>query len=264
MELSIFQVDAFSSQLFKGNPAAVVPLETPLDDDLMQTIAFENNLSETAFFYPIDDGFHLRWFTPTVEVPLCGHATLAAAYVIFNELGYAAPVITFQSASGELSVSRNGALLELCFPRTGITAVQDMNKELAGCINAEILECYKTDRDPNYLLVLKDEAAVRGLNVNIPALKQLGEFGMIVTAKGEKGVDFVSRYFAPSFGIDEDPVTGSIHCALAPYWGERLDKSSLKAKQVSLRGGDLQCLVEEQSVRISGDARLYLKGSIFI
>lgn len=263
MELSIYQVDAFSSVLFKGNPAAVVPLNEPIDEGLMQAIAAENNLSETAFFYPSDDAFYLRWFTPTVEVPLCGHATLAAAYVLFNELGYAAPEIKFQSLSGELSVRRKGAHLELCFPRIDLVS-ETLSSEFAACFDQEIVACYKTTKDANYLIVLNDEASVRNLRVDIPSLKQLGEFGVIATAQGQSGVDFVSRYFAPSFGIDEDPVTGSIHCALAPFWAERLDKQSLKAKQVSSRGGDLDCLVEEQTVRISGDARLYLKGSIFI
>jgi PhzF family phenazine biosynthesis protein len=263
MELSIYQVDAFSSVLFKGNPAAVVPLNEPIDAGLMQAIAAENNLSETAFFYPCDDGFYLRWFTPMVEVPLCGHATLAAAYVLFNELGFEAPEIKFQSLSGALSVRRKDERLELCFPRIDLMS-ENFSSAFAACFDQEILACYKTTKDANYLILFNDEAAVRNLEVNIPSLKQLGEFGVIVTAQGEGGVDFVSRYFAPSFGIDEDPVTGSIHCALAPFWAERLQKGSLQAEQVSERGGRLECVVEEQCVRISGAARLYLKGSIWV
>lgn len=259
MKLDIYQVDAFTDYVFGGNPAAVVPLETWLEDRVLQQIAAENNLSETAFFVPKDDGFELRWFTPLAEVELCGHATLAASYVIFNELAYAKDEISFESRErGILKVKKDGNLIQLNFP--GEEAVPcDIPEGLLEALSLHRASAFKGLTD--YLIVIDSEQELAHLTVDFAAIKQLDVRGVIVSAPG-KSVDFVSRFFAPAVGIDEDPVTGSAHCLMAPYWSEKLGKNKLKAKQISNRIGDLLCEVEQGRVKISGEAQLYLKGEI--
>lgn len=272
MQLDIYQVDAFTKTLFSGNPAAVVPLADALPEATMQLIAAENNLSETAFFYPVEGGYYLRWFTPTSEVPLCGHATLASARVVFDFLERDADLVHFNSASGWLTVRKLSSGLQLDFPRINYAAC-DTPLAVKEALSFQPTECYIASADSNIMVVLDSEQRVRDLRPNIRALDALKEQGLIVTAKADRVrqpddsalmLDFVSRYFAPAFGIDEDPVTGSIHCVLTPFWAARLDKTELVARQVSPRGGDLVCSLNEDRVLISGDARLYMKGQIFI
>ena len=272
MPLDIYQVDAFTNTLFSGNPAAVIPLESALPDAKMQLIAAENNLSETAFFFPIDGGHQLRWFTPTSEVPLCGHATLASAHVVFEFLDLEAEVVHFNSASGWLSVSKDGSSLKLDFPRISYRACE-APQAVIDALGQVPDECYVASADSNIMVVLPSAQAVKDLKPNIRALDALSEQGLIVTAKADQRahadeskplLDFVSRYFAPAFGIDEDPVTGSIHCVLTPFWASRLGKRALAARQVSSRGGDLKCIMSEDRVHISGEARLYMKGQLYL
>lgn len=263
--LPIYQVDAFTSQVFGGNPAAVMPLEEWLPDDTMQKLALENNLSETAFLVPLSDeaeeDFHIRWFTPGTEVPLCGHATLASAWVLFNKLGWKKEQIRFQSKSGPLGVQQTDeGWLELDFPNLAFEErpTPDLILEaLKGAPNTSFF----VPNDTNYLVVLNDEAAVKAAQPDIRKLKALGNQGVIVTASG-RDCDFVSRYFAPGAGIDEDPVTGSIHSVLVPYWAEQLDKTTLLAKQVSARGGVLRCQLKGDRVAIAGQAAFYMEGSV--
>ncbi|MFZ6034259.1 MAG: PhzF family phenazine biosynthesis protein [Melioribacter sp.] len=259
MELDIYQVDAFTSELFKGNPAAVVPLENWLDDNLMQKIAAENNLSETAFFIKNGDNYKIRWMTPVSEVPLCGHATLAAAFVIFNFIEKNARVLNFVSKSGLLSVSKENDYLTLDFPshKPKPTAAPEGTFECFGRKPIESLE------DGFFLLLIfDDEDFVRNYIPDIEAIKKLHRHAVIISARG-KEVDFVSRVFVPNEGIDEDPVTGSAHTVLTPYWSEKLDKKTLTARQVSKRGGELICHYLEDRTRIKGNAVLYLKGKIY-
>jgi len=225
----------------------------------MQKIAAENNLSETAFFVPKEDHYELRWFTPKIEVDLCGHATLASAYVLFEHLGYEGETVVFQTQSGELSVGRMGSAMVMDFPsRPGspIEAPESLKKGL----HTEAVEFYKS-RD--YMAVFDSEETVRNLQPNIEELGQLDCTGIIVTAPGDD-VDFVSRFFAPQAGIDEDPVTGSAHCTLAPYWADHLDKTDLTARQVSERGGEIACRMVDDRVHIAGQAVLYAKGFLNI
>lgn len=264
MTLPLYQIDAFTRRVFGGNPAAVVPLEAWLPDPVLQRIAAENNLSETAFFVPREgerNHFHLRWLTPTNEVDLCGHATLAAAHVLFHELGHDSPDILFSSAGGELVVRRDGDLLELDFPARPARPVGE---------NPAVLKALGLEGKPvamlqsrDLLVVLESEADVRALHPDFTALGELKYFGICVTAPG-KNCDFVSRFFAPAQGINEDPVTGSAHCTLTPYWGERLARTELHARQVSARGGDLRCRLDGDRVRIAGEARCYLRGEIVL
>jgi predicted PhzF superfamily epimerase YddE/YHI9 len=249
MKIKQYQVDAFATRAFEGNPAAVCPLQGWLDDDLMQAIAEENNLSETAFFVPSDKGFALRWFTPVKEVDLCGHATLATAHVIFEQLGYAGEVITFETRSGELFVKRQGQQLEMDFPACPPTpcALPDL---LAEGLGQRPIEVWAAD---DYLAVFDSEATVRAITPNQALLGQLDLRAVVITAPGNE-VDFVSRLFAPKLGIPEDPVTGSVHCALAPYWANKLGKTILSARQVSKRGGSLTCVVKADRVMLSGSA----------
>jgi predicted PhzF superfamily epimerase YddE/YHI9 len=249
MKIKQYQVDAFATRAFEGNPAAVCPLQGWLDDDLMQAIAEENNLSETAFFVPSDKGFALRWFTPVKEVDLCGHATLATAHVIFEQLGYAGEVITFETRSGELFVNRQGQQLEMDFPACPPTpcALPDL---LAEGLGQRPIEVWAAD---DYLAVFDSEATVRAITPNQALLGQLDLRAVVITAPGNE-VDFVSRLFAPKLGIPEDPVTGSVHCALAPYWANKLGKTILSARQVSKRGGSLTCVVKADRVMLSGSA----------
>ena len=260
-QLPLYQVDAFTDKLFKGNPAAVCPLEAWLPDSLMQDIAAENNLAETAFFVKTGDQFELRWFTPLVEVDLCGHATLAAAHVLYEHLDYDAASIAFQSKnSGLLTVSKNNGALILDFPAD----------ELAPCpapgllqesLGVEILECAKGKTD--YLVRVEDQDALDSISPDFRTLSTLPVRGVIVTCPGET-YDFASRFFAPASGVDEDPVTGSAHTTLVPYWANETGKTVFTAQQRSKREGILQCRLEADRVKISGKARTYLAGHIHI
>ncbi|WP_432696561.1 PhzF family phenazine biosynthesis protein [Marinobacterium sp. YM272] len=259
MEIKLYQVDAFASRCFEGNPAAVCPLEHWLDDALMQAIAAENNLAETAFFVPVDAGFEIRWFTPACEVDLCGHATLASAWVLFNCLDYGAERVTFQSRSGPLQVSRQGDWLELDFPAV-TPAPCETPPALKSAFSVEPRACLCGD---DYLLVFDREQAVIGAQPDLEKLRSLGARGVIITAPSQR-YDFVCRFFAPKLGIDEDPVTGSAFTQLIPYWAARLEKAKLSAKQVSSRGGEVGCELAGERVKIRGRAVLYLVGSIQI
>lgn len=258
MNLNIFQVDAFTSKSFGGNPAAIVPLDVWLPDETMQNIALENNLSETAFFVREGDGYGLRWFTPTYEIDLCGHATLASAYVIFELLGSDEKVLRFQTKNGELTVEKEGDRLVLDFPARPAAAAE-APAGLIGAIRPEPIEVYKS-RD--YMLVFNSEDEIRSIAPDFSALAKIDAHAVIVTAKGTD-CDFVSRFFAPAAGINEDPVTGSAHCNLIPYWAEKLGKNIMFAKQVSKRGGELFCELAGDRVRIGGNAVMYLKGELF-
>lgn len=263
--LPIYQIDAFADQVFAGNPAAVIPMDNWLDDALMQHIAQENNLSETAFLVPEPEGseadFHIRWFTPTVEVPLCGHATLASAWVLFHQLEWPDEIVRFRSRSGLLSVrKRPDGWLQLDFPRLAITAAATPAL-LSEALPDAPDRCYHVTDDTNYLVVLDTEAQVRTAQPDMQALKRLGNQGVIVTAPGTD-CDFVSRYFAPGSGIEEDPVTGSIHAALTPYWAGVFQRDELIAHQLSERGGVLACSLQGDRVRIAGQGVFYMSGHI--
>lgn len=259
MKLKQYQVDAFTDKVFSGNPAAIVPLPSWPDDSLLQAIAEENNLSETAFFVSSPKGFQLRWFTPVKEVDLCGHATLAAAHVIFDMLGYAGQIITFETRSGDLLVKRSGKYLEMDFPACPPTAC-DPHEALVQGLGRRPVEVLAAD---DYLAVFDSEATVRAITPDQARLAQLDLRGVIVTAPGTD-VDFVSRFFAPRFGIPEDPVTGSAHCELAPYWANRLGKNVLTARQVSRRGGDLACELKADRVILSGVAVTFMEAEISV
>ena len=257
MKLPFYQVDAFTNRVFGGNPAGVCPLDHWLDYDVMQAIAAENNLAETAFFVAGPDRFHLRWFTPTTEVDLCGHATLASAWVLFEKLGIRSEAVSFDTRSGVLTVKKAGDLLSMDFPsRPGERA--DAPAALAAGLGVKPAEVLKA-RD--YMVVLESEAAVRALEPDFSELAKVKTWGIIATGPG-KDADFVSRFFAPGHGVPEDPVTGSSHCTLIPYWAKRLGKTSLTAHQVSTRGGELFCEDLGNRVSIAGRAALYLEGSI--
>jgi PhzF family phenazine biosynthesis protein len=260
MNLPIYQVDAFTSELFSGNPAAVVPLEEWLTDEQMQKIAAENNLSETAFFVKEGGSYHLRWFTPTVEVDLCGHATLATAHVLFEELGYQEEDIIFKTKSGILSVSKGQNRLMMNFPADEMPKVDAPDVLFKALGIKRTSKTYKTD---DWMVVLDAEEQVAALNPDIRMLSDVEARGVIVTAPGNE-VDFVSRFFAPQSGVDEDPVTGSAHTKSTPYWSKVLEKSELKARQISERGGDLTCRMKGDRVEILGDAVTYLKGEISV
>lgn len=257
MQLPIYQIDAFSSRLFHGNPAAVCPLEGWLSDETLQAIAAENNLSETAFFVDKDGRYHLRWFTPTVEVDLCGHATLAAAFVIFQHLSPSLQVVKFDTRSGLLLVERHNDRLRMDFPARPPTPCEAPPELLSGLGSppAAVL------RARDYLAVYDTEEQVHAIRPDFAALEKLPALGVIATAAGRTS-DFVSRFFAPTAGIPEDPVTGSAHCTLVPYWAARLGKQSLHALQVSRRGGELWCELAGDRVLIAGNAVEYLRGTI--
>jgi len=257
MELSIFQVDAFSSKVFGGNPAAICPLENWLPDALLQSIASENNLAETAYFVRTNDRYHLRWFTPAIEMDLCGHATLASAHVLFHELGNQTNTLYFDTKSGELTVKRQGDLLVMDFPSRPPKPVA-ADPGLAPAMGGKPQEILAS-RD--YFLVYETEEEVLALQPDMAALTRLDKPTFIATARGEN-CDFVSRFFAPKLGVPEDPVTGSAHCTLIPYWAGKLGKNSLHAWQVSARRGELFCKMEGERVEIAGHAALYLKGKI--
>ncbi len=259
MKLDIYQIDAFADKPFEGNPAAVVPLNEWLADSTMQKIAEENNLAETAFFVPVDDEFHIRWFTPNKEVKLCGHATLATAYVLFNILDCKESVLSFASLSGILLVSKTGDLFTLDFPAQPpeVCITPDL---LSLGLGKTPVECLNQD---DYIAVFESEEDVLGITPNHEALKQLDLRGVIATAPSSE-FDFIVRFFAPKFGIPEDSVTGSAYTQLMPYWSGKLGKRKLKAKQVSSRGGKLFCEIKGDRVLISGNAVSYMKGSIEI
>lgn len=265
VELSIFQIDAFTDRVFSGNPAAVCPLDAWIPDDAMQAIAAENNLAETAFFVAADDrgdtgdSYDLRWFTPTVEVDLCGHATLATAFLIFERFAPDARILRFQTRSGELSVARQDGKLFLDFPSYPGPAV-DCPDALSGGLGKAPVEVIE---GPNYMAVFGTEAEIAALAPNFDRLATLHPRGVIATAPGD-AVDFVSRYFAPSFGVPEDPVTGSAHCMLTPYWAKRLGRKKMNARQISARGGALVCEDRGDRVGIGGQAVMYLEGKITV
>jgi len=259
MRIPIYQIDAFTNKQFKGNPAAVCPLEEWMNDDLMQDIAAENNLSETAFFVKKDNEYELRWFTPKEEVDLCGHATLASAYVIFTYLDKMIMKVIFNTKSGILEVSKEGSLLSMIFPSREGEKCEFPEALLKG-LGKRPKEVYKS-RD--YMSVFETEQEIMNLDLNMDELKKLDGLGVIVTAKGNE-VDFVLRFFAPKIGIDEDPVTGSVQCTLIPYWKKVLGKNEFVALQLSKRGGKLSCADLGKKVKISGEAVSYLEGYINI
>ncbi|MBN1691426.1 MAG: PhzF family phenazine biosynthesis protein [Dehalococcoidia bacterium] len=259
MEITLYQIDAFTGHVFGGNPAAVCPLEEWIDAGLMQKIAGENNLSETAFFVNMGNRYEIRWFTPAVEIDLAGHPTLAAAFVIFNYCNHSSDKISFSSKSGELTVTREGDLLKMNFPvlRTAEVAA---NETLIRALGLAPSELYLS-RD--YLAVYKSQKDILSIDPDFGLLRKLDCMAVIVTAPGDK-VDFVSRCFAPSVGIDEDPVTGSAHSTLIPYWAQRLKKDTLHAYQLSKRGGELFCKNLGERVEIGGKAVPFMKGTILI
>lgn len=258
MRIPIYQIDAFTNEQFKGNPAAVCPLQEWLPDDVMQKIAAENNLAETAFFVKTEDGYELRWFTPVDEIDLCGHATLASAFVIFTYLDKEIANINFSTKSGILEVSKHGNLLTMLFPSREGEKCDTIPEELIRGLGKKPLELYKA-RD--YMAVYETEQDILDLKLNMNELAKIDALGVIVTAKGNE-VDFVSRFFAPNTGIDEDPVTGSAHCTLVPYWKKVLNKNEFTALQVSERGGKLHCEDLGETIKLSGEAVAFLEGVI--
>jgi len=257
MEVKLFQVDSFAEKTFMGNPAAVCPLKEWLPDKLMQAIALENNLSETAFFVPEENYYRIRWFTPLAEVDLCGHATLASAYVLFNRLGFKGDTLTFQSRSGKLDVVKDGEWFRMNFPSQP-GQVSELTEALKVCTDQEPTECLMSE---DCMLVFNAESDVLALIPDFNMIEKCDGRGMIVTAPSED-VDFVVRFFAPKVGVPEDPVTGSAYTQLTPYWSNRLGKKHLTAKQVSSRGGVVICQDLGDRVAISGKAALYLEGVI--
>jgi PhzF family phenazine biosynthesis protein len=259
MKLTIYQVDAFAEKLFSGNPAAVIPLQDWLEEELMQKIAMENNLSETAFFVKADDGYHIRWFTPDYEIDLCGHATLASAYIIKNFLEpHLAEIIFTTEKAGPLRAFTKDGLYSLDFPSRmpqPTKAPKNLLKSIGVTTAVEVLKA----RD--YFVVLPDEEAVMNVEPDFALIKELDTIGVIVTAKGQSS-DVVSRCFYPGAGIPEDPVTGSAHCNIVPYWASKLNKTKLSCKQLSPRGGNLQCELHGDRVFMSGNCVLYLEGTI--
>lgn len=257
--LPLYQFDAFADRPLRGNPAAVVPLSHWLDDDLLQAIAGENNLSETAFICGAGGQYRLRWFTPAVEVDLCGHATLASAAAIFRFIEPAAQRLVFATRSGDLTVQREGDVLQMDFPLQPSQAYAPP-LPLAACFG---IAPQQVLLGTDLLLVFDDAYEVQQLQPDFAALKQLPGRGVICTARGDD-CDFVSRFFAPRLGIDEDPVTGSAHCQLAPYWAQQLGKTSLRAHQISARGGTVECQLHGNRVLLRGQAQLYLRGEIYL
>ncbi len=260
MKLKLYQIDAFANETFKGNPAAVCPLDNWLDDDIMQKIAAENNLSETAFFVKTGDSYALRWFTPAAEVDLCGHATLAAAFVILNFMDTSLKEINFSTRSGMLTVKKDNDLLSMDFP-SRLAAPCRLPQVLADALGVAPKLLFLS-RD--YLAVYENEDIIAALTPDMGMLARVDDcLGVIVTAPG-RDVDFVSRFFAPKVGVPEDPVTGSSHCTLIPYWSSVLNKRTLRARQLSRRGGELFCEDMGERVRIAGNAVIYLEGMIRI
>lgn len=259
MPIQIYQVDAFTDRVFSGNPAAVCPLDAWPEDGWMQAVAAENNLSETAFLVGSGGRYGLRWFTPVTEVNLCGHATLASAFVIFYFLEPDASEIAFDTRSGELRVRRDGARLHMDFPSQPPTPCP-CPVELAQALGRRPRSVLRSSQ---YLAIFETEEEIRALAPDMEILKRLDLMGVIVSSPGSDA-DFVSRFFAPRVGVAEDPVTGSAHCVLAPYWAERLGKTTLLARQVSRRGGEIRCTLEGDRVGLSGQAVLFLRGEIML
>ncbi len=255
MKINLYQVDAFAGEVFEGNPAAVCPLSKWLPDRQLRNIAMENNLSETAYFVKEGDSYRLRWFTPVAEVDLCGHATLASAHVLFEHMGYSRPEIVFESNSGPLRVRREQGMLKMNFPATVGERI-DPPKALLEALGTDSEKVYKAT---DYMVVLEREELVRKLDPNFFLLNKIETRGIIVTAPGVE-YDFVSRFFAPALGINEDPVTGSAHTMMTPYWSERSGKKEFKARQVSRRGGTVYCTMLDDRVEIAGKAVTYLEG----
>lgn len=262
MNLDIYQVDAFSNGPFTGNPAAVIPLQEWLPDQLLQQIAEENNLAETAFFIEDGDSYHIRWFTPTVEVALCGHATLATGSVLFNELGFSGEVINFNCKSGAISVSRSDDLFTLDFPTDELVIIENPLTDLEKAIGIKPKEVYEGRDD--LLCIINSRQELEELKPNFGEIARVEKRGIIVSAKGEGEFDFVSRCLFPQSGIDEDPATGSAHTTLTPYWSKKLNKKYLSACQLSKRRGYFSCKDLGSRTHISGRADLYLKGQIMI
>lgn len=261
MNIPIYQVDAFTSVLFGGNPAAICILDHWLRDQTMQKIAAENNLAETAFLVSKGKDYEIRWFTPEAEVDLCGHATLASAHVLFNHLNYSGDRVCFISRnSGNLFVRKLGDLLQLDFPQDHLKPIETPDV-LIKAFGIHPLESYKGKTD--YLLVFETQAQIENFAPNFEMIAQTGNRGVIVSAKGDQ-VDFVSRFFAPQIGVPEDPVTGSAHTSLAPFWAKKFGKNKLTAQQLSKRGGSLTCEIREERVLISGNAITYLIGEISV
>jgi len=259
MKIPMYQVDAFTEEIFKGNPAAICILEEWIDDKLMQNIAMENNLSETAFCIVKEDICELRWFTPEEEIDLCGHGTLATAFIIFEILNYPSNKIKFSTKSGILEIDKDGENIIMEFPsREGIKT--EITQQLIKGLGKEPKEVYQS-RD--LMVVYDNEEDIKDLTPNMEELKLIDTFGIIVTSRG-KQVDFVSRYFAPLCGVSEDPVTGSAHCTLVPYWSKILGKRKLVAQQLSQRGGILKCEDAINKVKISGRAKMFFKGEIYL
>jgi PhzF family phenazine biosynthesis protein len=260
MKLQIFQIDAFTKQLFSGNPAAVVLCDSELSSDTMQSVAYENNLSETAFIFNANNNYHIRWFTPKIEVDLCGHATLAAGHVLFNHLKILGSKVTFNSKRGPLIVRKKGDILFLDFPADPIVPAEPIDLLIAG-LGAEPVELYRGRDD--YLAIFDNEDTIASLRPDVALISQVPSRGVIISSIGNE-VDFVSRFFAPQAGVAEDPVTGSAHTTLIPYWSNRLAKIKLFARQISKRGGDLICTNLGERVEIGGHAVTYLAGEIFL
>jgi len=263
MSLPLFQVDAFTDEPFKGNPAAVCPLKAWLDDKLLLAVAAENNLSETAFFVPEGEQFRLRWFTPRSEVNLCGHATLASAFVLLTILEPQREFVSFVTRSGILTVRREQNLFSMNFPALPSWPCPSPPLELIEGLGAQTQHVSVLQIKDNYFVVYESEEEVRRVSPDLRLVEKLHPAGVAVTAPGTQS-DFVSRYFAPSYGIPEDPVTGSTHCSLAPYWAQRLGKTSLHARQVSERGGELWCELAGDRVMLKGNAVLTMQGSLLI
>ncbi len=259
VRIPLYQIDAFTDSVFHGNPAAVCPLEQWLPDETLLAIAAENNLSETAFLVPKERGFHIRWFTPVREVDLCGHATLASAHLLYNVLGFAGDRIALDSRSGPLAVTHRDGLIELDFPASPPQPCETppIVSRAFGLVPVE------THKSGDYLVLFDREEDVRALRPDFSVLMSTGARGVIATAPGS-GVDFVSRFFAPAYGIDEDPVTGSAHCTLVPFWAEKLGRTRLRARQISPRGGELWCELRGDRVLIAGRAVLYSEGAILL
>jgi PhzF family phenazine biosynthesis protein len=260
MKIKIYQVDAFTSTLFRGNPAAVCVLKEWISEQKMQFIAAENNLAETAFVVPAGKKFEIRWFTPTTEVNLCGHATLASAHVLFKYYGIENSITFFSHLSGELYVENKQKQLVLNFPADEIVACEEP-ENMIKALGANPIETYKGKTD--YMLVFSSQAEIENMQPDMALLKSVDCRGVIVTAKGQD-VDFVSRFFGPQVGVNEDPVTGSAHTTLTPYWSRILNKKLLKAQQLSARKGELTCTFLGERVSIAGNAVTYLKGKIKI
>ena len=259
MKLNIYQIDAFANKTLEGNPAAIIPLEEWLSDELMQAIAAENNLSETAYFVQTSSGFDIRWFTPVQEVNLCGHATLASSYIIFNILEYEKEEILFESKSGTLSVKQNDEWLEMNFPSQSPVECK-IPQQIIGAFSEAPIECLKSE---DYIVVFENEQQIINANPDFSLLSELNLRGVVITSRSEK-YDFVSRCFAPKYGINEDPVTGSSFTQLMPYWSKKMNKINMNAKQVSKRGGEVKCVYLGDRVLISGKAAKYMSGTIEI